>query len=705
MAGFGSYLDFFLILRESDDLKDYDLLLNKIVSKIPNEISEGDRLKIREFSREFTKRLTKKWIEANRYEKTFMNREGNRKWLGSTIKWPMCDTCDLNAIMAIPGETPDEDTENTTAELPIESVSTTDASTSTRQEKRVPFTDLSNKQKKRRSSSFVAENTEEELQYYYISKLKENGKSALAKIIEHLSNHTDSLEEVSKLIFKKADNQKPFCEDKSLALSTSLDLSKWKYLVLRKLLLDEGSTSLPSYQKLLEAKKRCYPSEEHVEVTETGARIRLQGLLDHTIKRIMQDMGPIRASSELKLTWKWGLDGSSSQSQYKQKSSNLEFDDSALVMTSIVPLRLVDSAGMTIWENPNPSSTFYCRPVKFTFISETASIIKTEHLEMEREISELVPTQCGSVDIVHELHMTMIDGKVANVIADVPSAATCPICLAKPSEMNNLGLLAMKPIRDDLCRYGISSLHMKIRSMECLLHISYNMDFQRWSARGEHKALKEAKKNATQQEFREETGLLIDIVKQGFGTTNDGNTARRFFQDYKRSSRITGIDENLILRFAVILQVIASEKKINIEKFRSYCKETAELFVHLYPWYYMPASVYKLLLHGAEICSHFGLLPIGTLSEEASEARNKDFRNVREKHTRKKGRIVANEDILYGLLISSDPHISRIRPKFSKETHQSLYDDAVNLLHFEDPDFEEEECSQAEPEDISDPLE
>lgn len=59
----------------------------------------------------------------------------------------------------------------------------------------------------------------------------------------------------------------------------------------------------------------------------------------------------------------------------------------------------------------------------------------------------------------------------------------------------------------------------------------------------------------------------------------------------------------------------------------------------------------------------------GILSEEASEARNKDFRNIRENNTRKIGRIENNVDILHGLLISSDPHISQIRPKFSKKIH------------------------------------
>lgn len=42
-------------------------------------------------------------------------------------------------------------------------------------------------------------------------------------------------------------------------------------------------------------------------------------------------------------------------------------------------------------------------------------------------------------------------------------------------------------------------------------------------------------------------------------------------------------------------------------------------FVKLYEWYKMPASAHKILIHGADVMDTL-LLPIGQLSEEASEA-------------------------------------------------------------------------------------
>jgi hypothetical protein len=96
-------------------------------------------------------------------------------------------------------------------------------------------------------------------------------------------------------------------------------------------------------------------------------------------------------------------------------------------------------------------------------------------------------------------------------------------------------------------------------------------------------------------------GLLVNKAKPGgSGTSNDGNTARRFFKNYRESARITGVDEDLIRRFYVILQNISSGFELNTEEFDKYTKDTAKLFIQACPWFYMPASV---LVHGADIIS------------------------------------------------------------------------------------------------------
>ncbi|KAL6433588.1 hypothetical protein ACFW04_006582 [Cataglyphis niger] len=141
-------------------------------------------------------------------------------------------------------------------------------------------------------------------------------------------------------------------------------------------------------------------------------------------------------------------------------------------------------------------------------------------------------------------------------------------------------------------------------------------------------------------------GLIVDIPKQGSGTTNDGNTARRFFQNSGVVSIITDIDENVIKRFGIILKIISLSTH-----------ETAKLYVQLYNWYPMPTSMHKLLVHGATIVST-AILPIGLFY----------VKYIREYNIRKCSRVATNENLFGKLLISLDPLITSLRHKPPRKT-------------------------------------
>jgi len=80
--------------------------------------------------------------------------------------------------------------------------------------------------------------------------------------------------------------------------------------------------------------------------------------------------------------------------------------------------------------------------------------------------------------------------------------------------------------------FGLSSLHAWIRFFECLIHVAYRLGFKKWQARGNDQEMLKEKKKEKQTKFRQEMGLLIDQPRPGgSGTTNDGNTARRFFSN------------------------------------------------------------------------------------------------------------------------------------------------------------------------------
>lgn len=134
----------------------------------------------------------------------------------------------------------------------------------------------------------------------------------------------------------------------------------------------------------------------------------------------------------------------------------------------------------------------------------------------------------------------------------------------------------------------------------------------------------------------------------------------------------------LLKRFAVILQTISCGRQINVNEFRQYTQETARIYVKLYNWYYMPASMHKILIHGSDIID-YAVVPIGQLSEEVQEARHKEVRQYREFNSRKMSREKTNEDLLHSLLISSDPLISSFRQTVSNKK-LDLFEDAKKLL-------------------------
>lgn len=117
--------------------------------------------------------------------------------------------------------------------------------------------------------------------------------------------------------------------------------------------------------------------------------------------------------------------------------------------------------------------------------------------------------------------------------------------------------------------FGLSTLHAWIRCFECLLHISYKLDIKKWEARSkEEKTSVKLRSEEIKRKFKIDMGLIVDKPKPGFGFTNDGNTARRFFGDPELSAQITGLDVNIIKHFDVLLRTLSSGFEINLVEFK-----------------------------------------------------------------------------------------------------------------------------------------
>lgn len=318
------------------------------------------------------------------------------------------------------------------------------------------------------------------------------------------------------------------------------------------------------------------------------------------------------------------------------------------------------------------SSPRWCRPIRIRYLKENKDITNEEIEYIENQAQNLQATKVSdNIRINHVLLPTMVDGKVCNAATNTSSTLRCYICGKTSKSFNDLS--STEPENPETFRFGLSILHARIRFFEILVHLSYKLKADVHKGRVTDKSDREkiqAAKRQIQKEFHDKLGLLVDIPKAGFGNTNDGNTSRRFFNSQEGAASITGVDLSLINKFKTILEVISSGYEIDLKKFEKFTMDTAKHYVSLYPWQPMSPTVHKILIHSASVISH-ALLPIGQLSEEAAEARNKHFRQYREKFSRKFSRTACNEDVINRLLLTSDPYLSSLRTK-SKTKKQSF---------------------------------
>lgn len=497
--------------------------------------------------------------------------------------------------------------------------------------------------------------------------------------------------------------KKTISSEKSLALCLDLGLSERKYLTLRRTVNNIHKDCFPSLYQIRRKKIELLPKT--IISTECMAEVNLQDLLNNTCDGLLKslDISTLGIQNELTLTCKYGFDGSSGHSTYKQKFDDEHLSDEYMFLIAMSPIELSDrNSDKKVWSNSRSSSTFFCRPIKFLFAKETAALVKDEEEKLAIQIRDLEEYSINFKEkhfaFNFKMILTMLDGSAINVLSDTNSTQKCFICGALPKEMNSLKVYE-RPIKSENLRFGLSSLHLWIRGFELLLHISYRLPLKCWQVRtSEHKIIFQERKKHIQFEFKKKLGLAVDKPKPGYGSTNDGNTSRTFFKNPEISSLITGIDINLIRNLYTIIRIVNSGCFINIQKFKTLLDNTFKLYVELYDWYYMPSSIHKLLVHAVDIINNFDI-PIGKLSEDALEARHKEARNQRLYHTRKSSRTNSNKDLLTSLLLTSDPYLASLRKPMSKKA--DLDDIKDYLLFLDSPELDDEDVINFENIDLN----
>lgn len=306
----------------------------------------------------------------------------------------------------------------------------------------------------------------------------------------------------------------PYSPDEALALLIDMKGTRQKYELLRSQAHSRNSELYPPYYKVAEAKQHCYPGD--IDISDVGVHISLQLLLDHTAQRLFQSCDASLFQNmnrkECELITKWGMDGASGQSIYKQIFKDDpagSSSDNSVFMLSMVPLR-IRSCDNIFWTNPHPSSTKLCRPISFQFTKEKRETTIEHYQHIEDQIIKLKPTiiKVGEarIRLHHKLFSTMLDGKSIGYLS-ATADCNCCICGATPKEMSDVEAIRSKECAEDNFQFGLSSLHCWIRFLECILHIAFKKPILKWKATtDEEKAKVDARKKEIQEVFEKEKG-------------------------------------------------------------------------------------------------------------------------------------------------------------------------------------------------------
>ena len=331
----------------------------------------------------------------------------------------------------------------------------------------------------------------------YAAKLSK--EKDLCAILKEISKSPEQPRKIRKLLDT---NIAPITKKPEEALAFLLDnpVSTNVYTNMRLEVKACGADIWPSYNKVLEAKAECRPPKEAISMRETEVEVSLQALLNHTSERliklqrevILQVMKSKNSTIiETVLLYSWGFDGSTGHSEYKQRYESDERDpnlsDSNLFATTLIPLRLLGTDNSILWNNKTPQSARFCRPIKLQTIKESKTLILTEKRNVEEQINQLEALEVAlddthRIQIHFSLFLTLIDGKVLNIITGKKSMQTCPICHATPRTFNDLSNKTNGTFlpNSNALMHGISPLHAWIRIFECCLHISYRIHLKVW---------------------------------------------------------------------------------------------------------------------------------------------------------------------------------------------------------------------------------
>lgn len=516
---------------------------------------------------------------------------------------------------------------------------------------------------------------------------KNERKFALVGILKKIIEY-DKKNETEKLL--KLLEQKPvekMSPARAYMFKLENNLSIRTYNRIRRIVNKYDADVFPSYKSMLAFQTSRMPTT--LKFDDKSASISVKELNEITINSLLilisDDLSKILKEEKIEKNEKlkiivrfiWGLDGSTQQRIYNQKGTFGEkIDDSSLMISSLAPVEMIisreDGSKLCRWRNPAPGSRSYNRTIVMRYEKESNDSILKMYNEVNEQIKQIQGKIVESInlnniegqnaEVVPFFYLTMIDGKVCTVLTRTKSFAQCPVCNAKPLDMNKIENLTNGKfmMQEKAIKHTVSPLHSVINFVRALFNIACRKNINSWRVPQNKRETFKSNRLRYKQALWDHFGVHFDEPRQG-GTASSttGSVCRKLLKDPKKLAEVLELDFTLVERLGIILKALNCKEEIDGEKFGKYALDTYKIFIQNYPWFYMPCTMHKVLAHGGEIIKS-SPLPVGMMTEEGAEAKNKLFRTFREFLARKMDRRKTNEDVFVRMLFLSDPYLATL---------------------------------------------
>lgn len=166
-------------------------------------------------------------------------------------------------------------------------------------------------------------------------------------------------------------------------------------------------------------------------------------MVNHIVTRIIESFSrefqfDFTEEQDQKITaiYKWGCEGSSGHSTYRQGfvNENNISDDSLFALCKYWD-ELAHCGKIS--GHIQLDTADHWRYYIFQKESADLLVVRLEVGYINSEITKIHTTKFENFEIHHQFHLTMIDGKVFSALAN-SSSQVCCICKASPKQMNNI---------------------------------------------------------------------------------------------------------------------------------------------------------------------------------------------------------------------------------------------------------------------------